>query len=157
MQNTFWLIDGQLAGRPGPAMEPWSLEDLRRSGFEAVLNLSEYPSAEDELAAAGVESLWIPLPTAVPPDLDAENLCLELVPRAHDFLTHHIGEGRQVLVHCLAGCDRTGLVLAYYLAKTYGLEVGEAIDRIRQARPPALSAAGWEEMAVRVISRLLAA
>ncbi|MCP4205199.1 MAG: hypothetical protein GY769_25085, partial [bacterium] len=52
--------------------------------------------------------------------------------------THHIGSGRRVLVHCVAGCDRTGMILAYHLAKSGGLGVAEAIDRVRQSRPPAL-------------------
>jgi len=157
MQNVFWIIEDQLAGRPGPSKEPWSVQDLRGAGFDAILNLSEHPSEEHELAAAGLRSLWVPLPTAVPPDLEAERICLELVPQAHDFLMRHIALGHQVLVHCVAGCDRTGMVLAYHLAKSGGLGIREAIDQVRQARPPALSAAGWEEMAVRVLSQLLAA
>ena len=93
----------------------------------------------------------------MPPDIEAERLCLELLPRAQEFLTQQISLGRQVLVHCVAGCDRTGMVLAYHLAQSTGLGVREAIGQVREARPPALSAAGWEDMAVRVISQLLAA
>jgi protein-tyrosine phosphatase len=157
VHSVFWLIDDQLAGRPGPTKEPWSVQDLRRAGFDAILNLSEHPPEQHELDQAGLSSFWIPLPTTVPPDLEAERTCLELLPRAHELLKQQIALNRRVLVHCVAGCDRTGMVLAYHLVRSRGLGVREAIRRVREARPPTLSAAGWEDMAVRVMTQLLAA
>jgi hypothetical protein len=155
MKNIFWLFKGSLGGRPGPNREPWSIEEIREAGFDAILNLSEYPPDNVGMASEGIESLWVPLPTAVPPDQEAERICFEQVPQAYIFIDRQICFGNQVLVHCNAGCDRTGLVLAYYLARSNELDVYEAINWVKRVRPMALSAEGWEDMAARVISRLL--
>ena len=61
-----------------------------------------------------------------------------------------------MLVHCAWGRDRTGLLLAYHLARTEKLTPRAAIARVRQVRPKAITAPGWEEMAERVIAKLLA-
>jgi protein-tyrosine phosphatase len=155
MREVFWVIEDQLAGRPGPSREPWSLEELREAGLDAILNLSEYAPNEDSMALVGFESSWIPLPTTVPPDQEAERICLEQASKAYNFIRDKITKGHRVLVHCVAGCDRTGLILTYYLAKSNSLKVGEAINQVRRVQRMALSADGWEDMAVRVISRLL--
>jgi protein-tyrosine phosphatase len=49
------------------------------------------------------------------------------------------------------------MLLAYHLARTEGLTAHESLDQVRKVRPAALSAEGWEAMAIRVISQLLAA
>ena len=61
-----------------------------------------------------------------------------------------------MLVHCAWGRDRTGLLLAYYLAREAGWTPRAAIARVREACPKALSATGWEAMAERIIADLLA-
>jgi protein-tyrosine phosphatase len=155
VRKVFWLIEDKLAGRPGPSREPWSLEELREAGFDTVLNLSEYPPDEDGMALVGLESSWIPLPTTVPPDQKAGRICLEQVPKTYSFIRYKITLGHRVLVHCNAGCDRTGFVLAYYLARSNELDVYEAINWVRRVRPMALSAEGWADMTVRVMSKLL--
>ncbi|NHK31029.1 MAG: hypothetical protein FK730_06730 [Asgard group archaeon] len=48
-------------------------------------------------------------------------------------------EKKAVLVHCLAGCGRTGLILALAEKLIYGTEDGEkAIEKVRKIRPCAL-------------------
>ena len=154
MENIFWLIDGRLGGRPGPSKEPWSPTELR-TAIDVVLNISEHPSPAEVFDSLGIIHTWIPLPTAVPPDADAERTCVELLPRAEAYLSQQLCAGRRVLVHCVSGKDRTGMVLAYHLARTEGLTAREALGRVREVRPTALSADGWEAMAVRVIGGLL--
>jgi protein-tyrosine phosphatase len=155
MQNVFWLLEGQLGGRPGPTREPWNPTELR-AAIDVVLNISERPSPAKEFEALGIMHTWIPLPTAVPPDADAEHACLDLLPRAEAYLSRQLDAGRRVLVHCVSGKDRTGMLLAYHLARTEGLTARESLRRVRKVRPAALSADGWEAMAIRVISELLA-
>ena len=41
MKKVFWLIPGQLAGRPGPDLEPWDLAELRTAGIGAVLSVND--------------------------------------------------------------------------------------------------------------------
>ena len=154
MKHFFWLIPDRLAGRPGPTSEPWSLEEIRASGFAAVINLSESAPDTPAFARAGLEVAWFPLPNSYPADLAAETGCLRDLPRAHDFLRAHWDAQRPLLVHCAWGRDRTGLLLAYHLVRSEGHSPEAAIAAVKHVRPQALTATGWEAMAVRVFLRL---
>jgi protein-tyrosine phosphatase len=156
MKSVFWLIPDQIAGRPGPVHSPWVAAELRAGGLSAVLNLSEREPDRAELEAAGFTVGWVPLPTDIPAIEATERWCLDALPRALEFLTIELAAGRRVLVHCRAGRDRTGLVLALYLAGKESLPAAEAIRRVRLARPDAIAATGWEAMALRVIPQVLA-
>ena len=57
-------------------------------------------------------------------------------------------------MHCTSGKDRTGIFLSYYLCKTEGLAPVEAIKAVKQVRPIALSAEGWEAFTLRVLDAL---
>ena len=155
MKSIFWLFQDSVAGRPGPKKAPWVLAEFRAAGFDTVLNLSgsepDYPAFE----LAGLQVAWIPLPSEIPPTEDSEIRCQEALPRAYDFLTTQIDGGRRVLVHCYSGRDRTGMLFALLLAKRDGLPVREAILKVREARPIAITAEGWEDLAMRVIPRLI--
>lgn len=156
MKFVFWLTYDAVAGRPGPHLEPWSLAELRAAGFDAVVNLSEHPSDVEALEAAGLESSWVPLPTDVPPTKDSEEQCAEALPRAIAFVSAQMARRRRVLVHCHAGKDRTGLLLAVLVAKQEGLSARAAIERVRVVRPLAITAPGWEALALAVIPRVVA-
>ena len=60
-----------------------------------------------------------------------------------------VSVGHPTLVHCHAGKDRTGLVLVAYLVRYHGLDVNEAIARVRAVRPIAMSTPGYEATARR--------
>ena len=156
MRNVFWLIPDRLGGRPGPTREPWTPRGLRDGGLDTVLNLSEH-EPERELAASGLRSHWVPLPPSLPADDALERALVAELPRAHAPLEEELAAERRVLVHCVAGCDRTGALLTYHVARTEGLAPEAALARVRRVRERALSAEGWEPMALRVIGRLLGA
>jgi protein-tyrosine phosphatase len=156
MENVFWIIPDRLAGRSGPTYQPWRLAELREAGIDVVLNLSEFEPSPAEFLAAQLEVAWVPLPDSYPADEETEAACLQHLPTAHAFLQSHLEANRRVLVHCAWGRDRTGLLLAYHLVCVERLSPEAAIARVREVRPKALTALGWEEMAVRVIARLLA-
>jgi protein-tyrosine phosphatase len=155
MQHVFWLEADRIAGRAGPTAEEWSADELVAAGIGAILNLSEHEPTP-ECATAGIEVTWIPMPVTCPPEAEDEAECLRALPVAYDFLVRQLAQGRPVLVHCVRGCDRTGLVLAYHVAVTQGMGAEEAITFVRRVRPEAITAPGWEEMAQRVITKLSA-
>ena len=155
MKSVFWLVRDVVGGRAGPQLEPWSIMELRSAGFDAVINLSEHPSDTAAFEAAGMEAGWVPLPTDVPPTRASEEKCIEALPGALAFVTSQLSRGRRILVHCHAGKDRTGMLLALLVAKQDGLSAEAAIRRVREVRPLAISAPGWEALALKVIPRVL--
>lgn len=156
MKSVFWLTPDVVGGRPGPQMEPWSLRELRAAGIDAVINLSEHSSDFAAFTEAKIEATWIPLPTDIPPTKESQEKCVEALPQALAFLSEQVASGRRVLVHCYAGRDRTGMLLALYVARKEGLSAAAAIQRVRQVRPHAITAPGWEALALAVIPRVLA-
>ncbi|MES2697686.1 MAG: dual specificity protein phosphatase family protein [Verrucomicrobiota bacterium] len=156
MKSVFWLIRDSLGGRPGPQFEPWSVTELRAAGFDAVMNLSEHPSDVEAFTVAGMEVSWVPLPTDVPPTKESAERCVEALPHAVAFVSAQMAQGRRVLVHCHAGKDRTGMLLAVLVAQREGLSAPAAIQRVREVRSLAITAPGWEALALEVIPRVLA-
>lgn len=132
---------------------PWSLDELRTAGVQSVLTLCERQGVPD-LSLEGFMHARVFLPTNVPPEPSDHDACLDALPKAVSFLETQICSGRCVLVHCAAGRDRTAMALAAYLASTQGVDVHRAIATVRNARPDALTAQGWEALAERVISSL---
>ncbi len=157
MQHIFWILTGQLAGRPGPSREPWDLGELSRAGFSAILSLDDREIEPRSIAAAGFSHELVKLPEQLPADDVVTQECISKLPTAYQFIRKNILNGNTVLVHCVGGRDRTGMVLAYYLCATLGLSPEEGIARVRDVRPEALDALapGWEDMALRVMSKLL--
>jgi protein-tyrosine phosphatase len=155
VKNVFWVIPKLLAGRSGPTYAAWSLPELHAHGFKAVLNLSEFEPNDSDFKTVGIICEWMPIPNSYPAVDEAEAACLRVLPPAGAFIAEHVEATQAVLVHCAWGRDRTGIVLAYYLAAHQGLSADDAIAEVKRVRPKALSAPGWEAMANRVISCLL--
>jgi protein-tyrosine phosphatase len=153
MKHIFWVIPNRLAGRPGPIFEPWSLSDLYGSGFRTIINLTEAQPNISEFRQNGLDVGWFPIPDDCPANSGTEIKCNRAIPKAYNFLISKLNLGHKVLVHCEIGCDRTGFLCAYYFALNFNKSPVEAIKSIRAVRPQALSAQGWEPMAIRVIEK----
>ncbi len=147
MKYVYWAIPGRLAGRPGPDEFPWDLAELRQAGFRAILSLHEGGIEPGEMRAQGFVHQLLILPCSVPPEKqDVEQYRL-LLPKALDFISAQLAADSPTLVHCHAGKDRTGVVLATYLCRVQGEAPAEAIARLRAARRSLLSAEGYEALA----------
>lgn len=152
MDKLFWVIPGRLAGRPGPDREPWNVGSLRDGGIGAVLSVNDGLLCHPEdFAAHDIDYACVPLPENAPPLPGDEKICLTALPKAYQFVKVQMERDRAVLVHCSSGKDRTGLFLCYFLIHHAGLSAREAIDSVRQVRPIALSASGWEQLAEQVL------
>jgi protein-tyrosine phosphatase len=154
MQNVFWLIPGKLAGRTGPNLDPWNARLLKEGGIDAVLSVNHGILVDaEELNACGISYACIPFSKNAPPEPGDLEICLEALPKAFAFVQQNIENGKAVMIHCRSGKDRTGLLMSYYLIRTQGMTVDEAILEVRRVRPTALSAVGWEEFGREILRR----
>ncbi|HKJ51772.1 MAG TPA: tyrosine-protein phosphatase [Gammaproteobacteria bacterium] len=155
MQHVFWLRQNRIAGRSGPDLDPWIPEQLAAAGIGAVVSvnyaLSVYP---DDLARAGLVTACFPMADNAPPRPGDFEYCIEMLPRVFDYLAERIDEGRIPLIHCSAGKDRTGLVLCDYLCRAEDFAPLDAIRELRRVRPIALTAPGYEDFAIEVLTAL---
>ena len=155
MKHIFWVYENALAGRPGPGVAPWRLSDLKDGGFDLILSVASDLFPESDASRVGLSRTCIPLPDCAPPDDYSVRVCRASLPLTLEIIRSNIAEGRTVLVHCAGGCDRTGLVLSHYMAWREGIGPVEAMARLRTVRPNALSATGWEQMAMKLLPELL--
>ncbi len=154
MKHVFWLIDKEICGRPGPNHQPWVPEAFSKAGIGAILSVNSAESVyEDELTPHGISHKCVPLAANAPPEPGELELCLERLPHAYQYARSHVEAGKAVMVHCRQGKDRTGLFMAYYLMKRDNLGADNAIARVKEARPIAMSAQGWNWFVPEVLRR----
>jgi protein-tyrosine phosphatase len=143
MKHVYWVVEGLLAGRPGPVEVPWNLDELRAAGFRAIVSLNSEPDPE-AVAAAGLRHHSLPQPPDLPLTATARDRLLRGLELVLPTIHAEVGAGHPTLVHCHAGKDRTGLALVAYLVRYEGLGIDAALGALRGAKPTALSAAGFE-------------
>ena len=147
-----WMVEGELAGmgRPGIEFSPgadggtspeaWleaDLQGLAEAGVGALVSLTEAPLDGEAVRAFGLDLLHLPIRDMAAPGP-------EDVARFVAFVEGSLEAGRPVGVHCLVGRGRTGTMLACYLVKG-GCGPGEAIFRVREARPGSIETAAQED------------
>ncbi len=155
MKHLFWVVPNVLAGRPGPNLEPWDEGDLYAGGIRAVLSVNSGDDvSERELARAGIEYACIPLSANAPPRRGDDKICRRRLVKQFAFVAAHIDRDSPVLVHCRHGRDRTGLFFAYFLMKQNDVRPKKAIAALKHIRPTALTAPGWHDFAVDVLTRM---
>ena len=148
MRGFYWLIEGALAGCPRPGQgvtwhastEPGDdprtaaldadLAWLREQGIGAVLTMTETPLAAEALARHRLDSLHLPVQDMTAPTP-------EQFERALRFIDRHRIQGTPVVVHCLVGQGRTGVVLAAYLVR-HGATPALALAEVRSVCPGAV-------------------
>ena len=149
MRHVFWLKSGIIAGRTGPNRDEWNPTEIAEAGIGAVLSVNDGKLVDlQELASAGIDYQCTPLSYEAPPLPGDLEICIAALPIALRFTLSAIRKGKAVLVHCNSGKDRTGMFLSYYLCSTEGLSPVDAIAEVKCVRPIALSAEGWESLAL---------
>lgn len=156
MKHIFWLRPDLIAGRCGPDQNPWDPALLVEAGIDAVLSVNDgrLVHAED-LNAVGIDYALMPLSENAPPRAGDLEHCLDVLPRAFDFLSDAIKVGRKPMIHCTSGKDRTGMLMCYYLCRSESCSPQEAVQEVRRVRPIALSAPEYEPFAIEVLTRAM--
>lgn len=145
MEHVYWVIEQLLAGRPGPVLAPWSPKALYEGGIRTVISLaSEEPV--DDLSAFGFEHYR---PAFPPVNLFSIGMRKAFIYQAIPIwqtIDEQMRANRPTLVHCHAGQDRTGAILAGYLITYRGMTPTAALTHLRTVKPLAMSADGYAEV-----------
>lgn len=144
MKTVYWVTPNLLAGRPGPKESPWDLEEIWAGGLRTIVSLVRVNGTA--IQAVGFRHYQVSLHGgfAFFPVL-RRRLVWRMLPVV-DFIAAEVAAGRPTLVHCYAGKDRTGAVLAGYLIRHQGLSPDEAFRLIRRANPRAMTAPGFDRL-----------
>lgn len=131
------------------------IDNGQESGIPGKLYVGSCPKTErdlDQLLRVSVSSV-VTLSKRVPDDLvtrhyaeawyyqhlqDGKKLQVDDYLWVARWVTKLLEDGHRVLVHCLAGRNRSCLVAALVLQQRYGLSGSEAADLVRALRPNAL-------------------
>lgn len=153
MRMVYWIEEGSLGGRCGPACAPWQPGELFASGVGGVVSLDAEGVDERCLRKVGLEHLPLYQPMILLHDEQSRREFIRRVTPAFDFIDRIRERGAAVVVHCHYGCDRTGALLACYLMARTGCDAESAVGRVRAAQPMALQAWGYHE-AIDLFARL---
>ncbi|HOU14202.1 MAG TPA: dual specificity protein phosphatase family protein [Anaerolineae bacterium] len=144
MQHIYWILDRILAGRPGPVRAPWRPAEFYAGGIRAVVSLAAEEPVED-LREYGLEHFKAEFPPVFLFSVGMRKAFIHEALPVWNFIHPRLEAGTPVLVHCHAGCDRTGLILAGYLVIYRHLLPEAAIAQVRAANSCALGAPGYAE------------
>lgn len=156
MKYAYWLINNEICARAGPNEQPWQPQELFGGGIRAVLSVNTGDGVvAGDLTRLGMSYRRVTLPITTPPSTQDFKQCLRKLSRAYDYVLQETQKDRPVLVHCRHGNDRSGLFLAYYLARRYEMSADQAIAELRSRRARCLTAYGWQRFTRDLINQAM--
>jgi hypothetical protein len=153
MRHAFWVIPGKLAGRCGPSVEAWDMAAIRDAGITVVVSLDEDCWAST-IRDAGLRHHALFMPQIFPTTPQLVSRFADMTREISRVVLAELRAGESVLAHCLAGRDRTGLVICATLMELENLSAKEALKRLRAVRPEALTSPGVLDVLVEYEARL---
>ena len=146
-----WVVEDYLAGcsRPGDSGAALSedLALLKQAGVGAIVSLVEEPLDETAVRSAGFDYLHVFCSDGRPP---ANTQMHQL----SEYIESQRRRGRRVVLHCLAGMQRTMTGMAAYLIAQQGISPGDALtivyaNRLGAGRPSPVSITAAQHQALR--------
>jgi len=128
---------------------PMPFEDLPKHGIDLVVLAARdaQPTEEDltfiRTKCPGLSIIVCPFDDTT--DRAALPGIVKIATGVAARVAQRINEGKEVLITCAAGLNRSGLISGLVLVERYGISGKEAADRVRAARPGALSNAVFRE------------
>lgn len=152
MDHVFWMHDNLVGGRPGPNLIPWTAGELKDGGILAVLSVNDGALVHiEDLSVLGIDYLCSPLSENAPPREGDVETCLKSLPIGFEFVTKNRELNKKTLIHCRQGRDRTGMFLAYFIHKQFGVSPEDAVTQLKEIRCDALAADGWDDFTLQVL------
>ena len=134
-----WVIENKLAGSGIPT----SIDEVQwiiEQGVKSIVTIREEPLADNWIK--DVNYLHVMSNDMGVPEFND-------LTHTVDFIHRRITNKEPVLVHCLAGMGRTGVVLACYLVKYQNMSADEATQKIREERSGSIQSYPQEEIIFR--------
>ncbi len=126
--GNFSFIDDKVAGS-AMLHEPENVDWLVNKSIKVIISLD--PDIPDEVIERinelGLKHYVMPIVNFSAPTLEQLDEIVRVIAK-------HVERGEKVLVHCWAGCGRTGTVLAAYLIWK-GMDAHTAVAELRGMRP----------------------
>ncbi len=125
LNNFSWIEEGVIAGSSLPH-NYMHFKFLKEIGIKKIINLTVNSSIN---AVEGLEFIQLPIPDFSIPDRQIIEKYIKIIKEAEK-------NNEPVLVHCFAGCGRTGTMLAVWLLlKNKVVNNADAISEMRKMRP----------------------
>lgn len=134
-----WIVEGVIAASWWP--DPYVFDIFEEEGIKAVVNGCEFDNRQD--VPKVFDYYFIHVPDYGVPSEQQVNRFIELMDR-------HAAAREPVVVHCVAGCGRTGQFIIAWCAKAGFIPKGEdAVRWLRGKRKCCLETGAQEECARR--------
>jgi protein-tyrosine phosphatase len=140
MDHCYWITE-KLAGRCGPLKHQWNLDEMYTRGFRVIISLDDKIDA-DTITEKGFRHIPLYLPDKA---LTTPSLKQIFLKAAESFVDLVTSEKEPILVHCSAGNDRTGAMLAFFLI-SQGMPADKAISEMRKLNAFAMITPGYEDV-----------
>jgi protein-tyrosine phosphatase len=145
--DVFSVSEGVL-GRCGPRFQPFNISRLEeKHGVDVVISLQKISKRIIQaFRDVGIRHEKLFFPSGELENTNQrERFINDALQPAIEIIKQERKKGNTVLVHCTAGLDRTGSVLAGWLIENRGMEPDEAIQQIKDNREDAFITDGYEE------------
>jgi atypical dual specificity phosphatase len=106
-----------------------ALRWLKGKGIGMILSLTDESIDSPYAEKIGIRVYRLPMVNMEAANPEALDHAVDLMVESGD---------RKVLVHCLAGMGRTGMVLAAYMIREKGMSADEALREVKRLRPGSL-------------------